>query len=83
MQAKIFSAEVLLDVLYIIHILSISSETAKVKNFINRYIDPHKKVIKPVAENQHFEAQFNDLIGANNIFNIGMVEKYNPIQVVY
>lgn len=83
MQAKVFSAEILLDMLYIVHVISISSETTKMTNFIHGYIEHYKMVIKTDTKNQHFGALFNDLIGAKIIYNNGMVEKFKPLQVVY
>ncbi|MEX1029990.1 MAG: hypothetical protein WDZ91_08085 [Paenibacillaceae bacterium] len=82
-QAKIFSAETLMDMLYIMHVISRNSETEKMRRFIHGYIKYYRKVIKSETGHQHFGALLNDLIGNKITTNCGAIERYRPLQIVY
>lgn len=81
-QIEIFSAELLMDMYYIIHIININSETEKMRRFIHGYIEHYKRIIKS-EEYPHFGALLNDLIGNKTISSHGLIEKYRPLQVLY
>ena len=82
MHTEILAAELLLDVQYALHIVTIHSETEKMKSFIQGYIEHYKKLIKNY-DTPHFGAMFNDLIGRKIVMLNGIPEKYRPIQVIF
>lgn len=80
-QAEIFAYELLLDLNFMIHMLSRRSETEKMYRFIHGYKAYCQKYIK--SNNPHFGSMFNDLIGAKFHSDYDYVGKYRPIQVTY
>jgi len=81
-EDEIFSKELILDMMMLVHMLSRKSETEKMYRFIHGYQAHYKRVIRS-AEHPCFGALFNDMIGHKLISDYDTVEKYRPIQVVY
>lgn len=80
-SATAFAIEMILDLNYLIHMLSRKSETEKMYRIIDRYKAYMSSYFnKP---NHHFEFLFNDLIKTRTHFEHGSVERFRPMQFAY
>ncbi len=80
-SAAAFAMEMLLDLNYLIHMLSRKSETEKMYRLIDRYKAYMSSYFN--RPNHHFEFLFNDLIKTRTHFEHDSVEKIRPIQFAY
>ena len=80
-QDEIFSKELLLDMMMLVHMLSRKSETDKMYRFIHGYQE-YARVIRS-DEHPCFGALFNDMIGQKIIADYDNMERYRPIQVAF
>lgn len=80
-SAAAFAIEMILDLNYLIHMLSRKSETEKMYRLIDRYKAYMSSYFnKP---NHHFEFLFNDLIKTRTHFEHDSVERFRPMQFAY
>ncbi|MCE3204111.1 hypothetical protein [Paenibacillus sonchi] len=80
-EAEIFACETLLDLNFMVYMLSRESESERMYRFLHDYKARYAKLIK--GENPHFGALFNDLSGEKLVIEYDHIQKYRPIQVAY
>lgn len=80
-SASAFAIEMILDLNYLIHMLSRKSETEKMYRLLDRYKAYMSSYFnKP---NHHFEFLFNDLIKTRTHHEHDSVERFRPMQFAY
>lgn len=82
-QDEIFSKELILDMVMLVHMLSRKCETENMYRFINGYKKYYDSLISSSEQHKCFGALFNDMIGDKTISSYDTLEKYRPIQVAY
>lgn len=80
-HASIFAMEMLLDLNYLLHMLSRKSETERMYRLIHRYKDYMATYFK--TPNYHFEFLFNDLTRNRIHMDYDNIERISPMQFTY
>lgn len=78
----IFAKELLLDLCFLVHMLSRKSEIEKMRRFIC-YYHPFYKKSDNSEDISIFASLYNDIVGRKYIIECDFQEKYRPIQVAY